>query len=123
MSADTSLLDKHMQTIKGCASASASRLSFCRSQAPNEQHPPVKGPFEQELSGRLREVGTALVDLQHLVDDPLEPVRPLLQGVLLLQRLLKVLLQLVHHCVVALTHPRRLLLQTATRHVIKLTHP
>ena len=45
---------------------------------------PVEGPLEEELSGSLGEVATSLVSLQHLVDDSLQPVGPLLQRVLLL---------------------------------------
>ena len=72
---------------------------------------PVEGPLEEELPGGLGEVVAALVGLQHLVDHTLQPHGPLLQGVLALQRLLEVLLQLVHHPVLTLTHPGGLLLQ------------
>ena len=75
---------------------------------------PVEGPLEEELARGLGEVGGAFVGLQHLVDHRLQPHRPLLQGVTLLQRLLEVLLQLMHHGVLALTHPRCLLLSTHT---------
>lgn len=57
-----------------------------------------------------------LVGLERLRDDAVQPGSPLLQRLLLLQSHLEVLLQPLHHAVLTLTHPGRLLLKgTAER--------
>jgi len=77
---------------------------------------PVERPLEEELASCLGEVCTALVRLEDLVDDTLQPDSPLLEGVLGLQGLLEVLLQLLDRAVLALTHPAGLLLATQQQH-------
>jgi len=73
---------------------------------------PIKGPVEQEDLGGLRQGGrVVLVGLQGLGDNGVQPGRPLLQRVLLLQRHFKVLLQLLYHPVLTLTYPGCLLLR------------
>lgn len=73
---------------------------------------PVEGPVEQKDLGRLwKRDRVVLVGLKQLRDDTIQPGGPLLQSVLLLQSHFKVLLQTLHHAVVALTHPGRLLLK------------
>lgn len=71
---------------------------------------PVEGPLEQKEFGGLGEGGAVLVGLQHLRDDAVQPRRPLLKGVLLLEGQFEVLLQSLHHAVFAPAHPRGLLL-------------
>lgn len=66
---------------------------------------PVEGPLEQELACSFGEAGAALVRLQHLRDDVVQPGSPLVQGALLLQGDLEVLLQALDHALVTLTHP------------------
>lgn len=75
---------------------------------------PVEGPFEQELACSFGKAGASLVRLQDLRDHVVQPGSPLVQGALLLQGDLKVLLQTLNHTLVALTHPRRLLLLNTT---------
>lgn len=53
---------------------------------------PVKGPLEQEEFGGLWEGRAMLIGLQDLRDHAIQPCSPLLQGVLLLQGQLEVLL-------------------------------
>lgn len=69
---------------------------------------PVEGPLEEKLPGLLGEVRLALMWTQHLAHHRLQPLRPLLQAVLLLERGLEVLLQTIHKCHVTLAHPRGL---------------
>lgn len=71
---------------------------------------PVKGPLQQELAGRFRETRSVLVGLEDLTDHVVEPGGPLLQGALLLQRSFKVLLETLHHALLALADPWCLLL-------------
>lgn len=71
---------------------------------------PVERPLEQELTRCFGETGAALVRLQHLSDHVVQPRGPLVQRALLLKGHFKVLLQTLNHALVALTHPRRLLL-------------
>lgn len=66
---------------------------------------PIKGPLEQELAGRFRETWPVLVGLEDLTDDVVEPGGPLLQGALLLQCSLEVLLESLHHALLALADP------------------
>lgn len=72
---------------------------------------PVEGPVEQEgLGGPWQGGWVALIGFERLRDDGIQPGGPLLQRVLLLQGGLEVLLQPLHHAVLALAHPGRLLL-------------
>jgi len=73
--------------------------------------PPVEGPVEEELARGAGEAAALVVRLQGLGHHAVQPPRPLLQGAVLLQRGLEVMLQPLHHTLLTLTHPRRLLLQ------------
>lgn len=66
---------------------------------------PVKGPFEQEELGSLRKGRTVLVGLQDLGHHTIQPRSPLLQGVLLLEGQLEVLLQPLDNTVFTPAHP------------------
>lgn len=78
---------------------------------------PVKGPLEQELTGSFRETRPVLVGLEDLTDHVVKPDSPLLQGALLLQRSLEVLLESLHHALLALADPGCLLLHNIHAHV------
>lgn len=75
---------------------------------------PVEGPLQQELARSFGEAATALVRLQDLSDHIVQPGSPLVQGALLLQGDLKILLQALNHALVTLAHPRRLFLLHTT---------
>lgn len=66
---------------------------------------PVKGPLEQEKLGGLREGRAVLVGFKDLGDHTIQPRSPLLQGVLLLEGQLEVLLQPLDNTVFTPTHP------------------
>lgn len=66
---------------------------------------PVEGPLEEELACRFSKVWTCFVVTEGLVDDILEPGRPLLQGRLVLEGLLEILFQLMNRVIVTLAHP------------------
>ena len=54
---------------------------------------PIERPLEQELACSLRELLSSFVWLKNSVDHTLQPGGPLLQGILLLQSRLEVLLE------------------------------
>lgn len=66
---------------------------------------PIERPFQQELPGCLGEAGTALMVLQDLSNNVIQPTCPLIQRALLLQSELEILLQLLYHAFLALAHP------------------
>lgn len=81
-------------------------LSMVQIYLQNEkENVPIERPFQQELPGCLGEAGTALVMLQDLSDNVIQPTGPLVQRALLLQGELEILLQLLHHALLALAHP------------------
>lgn len=81
-------------------------------QLQNEkENVPIERPFQEELPGRLGEAGAALVMLQDLSNNVIQPISPLVQRTLLLQSELEVLFQLLYHAFLALAHPRGLLLR------------
>lgn len=82
---------------------------------------PVKRPLEQELASGFGEAGAALMRFEDLRDHVIQPGGPLVQGALLLQGDLKVLLQALDHALVTLTHPGSLLLSDTTR-LRQVTH-
>lgn len=76
---------------------------------------PIEGPVEQEDLGSFWQgYRVVLVGLQGLGYNTIQPARPLLQGVLLLQCHFKVLLQPLDHTVLTLAHPGCLLLRRDT---------
>jgi hypothetical protein len=79
-------------------------------QGEGNRDAPVEGPFEQELAGSLGKVGIPFMWLQALINDTLQPFRPLFQRVLLLQGLLEIHFNLLHYRVITLAHPRCLFL-------------
>ena len=75
-----------------------------------KENVPIERPFQQDLSGCLGEAGSALVMLQDLSNNIIQPASPLVQRTLLLQGELEIPLQLLYHAFLALAHPRGLLL-------------
>lgn len=70
-----------------------------------KENVPIERPFQQELPGCLWEAGTALMMLQDLSNDIIQPTSPLVQGALLLQSELEILLQLLYRAFLALAYP------------------
>lgn len=87
-----------------------SSLFWIFKEQPQRRSVPVEGPLEQELAGGFGEAGAPLVRLQDLRNHVVQPGGPLVQGALLLQGHLEVLLQTLDHALVTLADPRRLLL-------------
>ena len=75
-----------------------------------DHHRAVEAPLEQKLSGGMHEARLAPVLLQRVIDHVLQPARPLLERVLLLQGGLEVVLEPLHHRRIALADPGGLLL-------------
>ena len=80
------------------------------------QFQPVEGPLEDELASDLRELRAADMFLQQVRGDLVQPAGPLLQPVVLLEDPLHLGLHLMNDHVVALAHPRRLLLSPKHAH-------